>query len=279
MKTIVTHVRPHLDEVAAIWLLKRFLPEEYRDAKIEYVAANERDSSDGAAADRISVGVGSGEFDEHKGDVGECAASLILKHLRQSGVKSDALETRGLDKLIDWVKLDDTGQLHKIPHHSFSLHAILAFHRQLTGSDEALMSLGLTVCDALFAAQKNEAVLEDDWKTHIEFESIYGPAAAVSTSARDIEAFAFQRGFDLIVYVNKERNYHNIRAFAGSRIDLTPVYQQIMQVEPEANWYLHHSKKMIICGGDLTKNVRTSKLTLEWIADLLTPNYVRQQRY
>ena len=279
MKTIVTHIRPHVDEVAAVWLLKRYLPEEYRDAKIEYIATDEHGGKCDLSPDKTHVGVCRGEFDEHKGDLDDCAASLILKHVRKSGAKFDALESRGLEKLIDWVKLGDTGQLHKMPHHSFSPHAILSFHRQITGSDDAVMSLGLTLCDALFEAQKNEAVIEDDWKERIEFQSVYGPAVAVNTSARDIESYAFQHGFDLVVYVSKERNYHNIRAYAGSRIDLTPVYVQITHIEPDAGWYLHHSKKMIICGGDLTNFAKTSKLTLEWIADMLTPNYVRQQRY
>jgi len=277
MKTIVTHIRPHLDEVLAIWLLKRYLP-EFQDAKVEFIPTSDAKAADGP--DKVNVGIGRGMFDEHKGDIHDCAASLIFRHLQERGVKFDSLELRGLAKLVEWVREGDTGLLGRMPYSTFSVHSILLYHRDLAErGDDSLMDIGFKICDSLLAAQKDVAVLEEDWDKRTEFTSIYGPAVAFTTSARDADSFAYQHGFDLVAFVSKERNYHNIRAFAGSNIDLTPIYLQVKQVEPNVPWYLHHSKKMLICGGERTAIKDTSKLTLDWIVDALTPNYVRQQRY
>lgn len=71
MKNLVTHLRPHLDDVCALWLLRRYLPEA-KDAEIGFVATNERGGDVHDSADTVHIGVGRGMFDEHKGDVGEC---------------------------------------------------------------------------------------------------------------------------------------------------------------------------------------------------------------
>jgi len=280
MKTIVTHIRPHLDEVLAVWLLKRYLPEEFKEAMIEFIPTDESGGKRDDDPDKVYVGVGRGQFDEHKGDQGDCAASLVFKYIWEKGVKFDDLEFRGLAKLVDYVREGDIGLQHKRPFRTFAVQSILAYHRRASGQkDQGVMDLGFTLCDALLLSQKDLAQLEEDWSQRTEFESIFGPAVAYASSARDADAFAYQQGFDLVIYISKERNYHNIRAYAGKNIDLSPIYMQLKQVEPNAGWYLHHSKRMLICGGELTEFAKTSKLTLEWIIDMLTPNYVRRQRY
>ena len=39
MKTLVTHINPHLDDIAAIWLFKKYHP-DFKDAKIEFISAS-----------------------------------------------------------------------------------------------------------------------------------------------------------------------------------------------------------------------------------------------
>ncbi len=277
-QTIVSHIRPHLDEVAAAWMLKKYLP-ECRDADLGFIPTGKDGGKKDVEPDKIYVGVGRGPFDEHKGDENDCAASLVFKHLLERKIPIDGLQLRGLAKLVEWVREGDLGLQGRVPNRTFGVHSILAYHRNIAGGDQAVMNLGFALCDALLASQMDVAQLEEDWDKRTEFESVYGPAVAYVSSCRDQDSFAYQHGFELVVYVNKERTYHNIRAFAGSRIDLTPIHMAIKQIEPEADWYFHHSKKMLICGGDLTAGAKTSKLSLEWIIDALTPNYVRQQRY
>ena len=39
MKKLITHINPHLDDISAIWLFKRFYP-EFLDAEIEFIGAS-----------------------------------------------------------------------------------------------------------------------------------------------------------------------------------------------------------------------------------------------
>ena len=51
MKTLVTHINPHLDDIAAIWLFKKFHP-DFKDAKIEFISAS-RDAAKEESEDKI----------------------------------------------------------------------------------------------------------------------------------------------------------------------------------------------------------------------------------
>ncbi len=278
MKKIISHVYPHLDEVCAAWLLKKYLP-EFKDAAIGYIPTDERGGHCPEDPDTVCVGVGRGRFDEHKGDLRECAASLVFGYLAERGVKFEPLEREALNRLVNYVRLGDTGQLHKVDWHDFTVPVILNNHRLVSGNDsDAVMRLGFTILDALLHAQKNAVQLEADWAKRVEFQSDFGKAVALVTSAREADSYAFRQGFDVIIYVDERRTYHNVRAAADSRVDLTPVYVKIVQVEPDAGWFLHHSKKMVICGGELSGYAKRSKLTLEWLIDLLTPNYLRERQ-
>jgi uncharacterized UPF0160 family protein len=60
IKKIVTHERPHLDEIVAMWLLLRF---KFPEAEIAF--AENGNIKIGFSADTIAVGLGGGQFDEH----------------------------------------------------------------------------------------------------------------------------------------------------------------------------------------------------------------------
>jgi len=97
---IVTHRFPHLDEVAAIWLLKKFGEEVFpgvAEAPVEYLA-NGGETPDGRNAEEyeregtLLIGVGGGRFDEHPRANGngekkenECAATLVAEALGIAG--------------------------------------------------------------------------------------------------------------------------------------------------------------------------------------------------
>jgi hypothetical protein len=273
MPKLITHIRPHLDDVCAVWLLKKFDP-ELKDAPVDFIPTNIK--FDGIEPPgEIYIGVGRGRFDEHKGDVDDCAASLVYKDLKSRGL-IPAEGSAGLEKLVHTVFLEDTGRLGRLQYRELMIPSLLAQHYSVRGRDSAASyELGVSLCEALLLSCVNLVELEVDWEKRIEFDSVYGRAVALVTSARDADSFAYSKGFDLVVYVDRERRYHNIRAAADTEIDLTPVWLEIQRIEPGASWYFHHSKRMLICGGDLTRDAKPSRLTVEWLIDMLTPNYVR----
>lgn len=76
--TVVTHHKPHVDEVVALWLLRRFGEDIFpgvQTATIEYINPGRalpdgRNAADWEAEGKLLLGVGGGLFDEHP-DAGE----------------------------------------------------------------------------------------------------------------------------------------------------------------------------------------------------------------
>ncbi len=267
MKNLVTHLRPHLDDVCALWLLRRYLPEA-KDAEIGFVATNERGGDVHDSADTVHIGVGRGMFDEHKGDVGECATTLVFKHIA-SRVEIPPQERRALQKIADWVLLQDTGKLNAAPQHEFSVPVILEGEYDRTRDNGAVVDFGFAILDALLIGQRNVVKIEDDWQKRVEFVSRFGKAVAIESKTRGMDAHAYALGIPLVVIAD-DTGYRTIRADALSDIDLTPVYETIKTLDPRGRWYFHHSKKMLICGGEHAPGSPPSALPLRRLIEILS---------
>ncbi|MFC1702935.1 hypothetical protein ACFLZO_00545 [Patescibacteria group bacterium] len=247
----------------------KYLP-EFADAKIDFIPTNAKGGETVDDPDFVYVGVGRGEFDEHKGDIGECATSLVYTHVKEK-VSLEPKEVAALDKLVAWVLEEDMGRLSALPLRQFSIPSIIQGQYRVSKRDShKVAELTLTILDAVFDSLKELVNLEKDWENRIEFDSRFGKAVAIETGARDIDSYAYIRGFDLAVYVNRQHDYFNVRARADAEnVDLSSVYDRLKELEPQAGWYIHHSKKMLICGGDLEPGAVLSKLRLDELIDTL----------
>ncbi len=267
MKALITHLRPHLDDICGLWLLKRYFPEA-RDASIDFIPTNERGGDVTDDPEVAYIGVGRGRFDEHKGDVGECATTLVYKEVAPH--IADTLEKRAVEKIVEWVFQEDTGRLGTIPYRAFTVPSIIEGYFDGHDRDShATTEFGFAMLDALIVMQRNQVLLEDDWKNRIEFDSRFGRAVAIVGNSRQMDSYAYAQGFPLVVIMQPGGTYHTIRASAASNTDLTTVYEELHRREPEASWYFHHSKKMLICGGDHALTATPSKLSLQELIDLL----------
>jgi len=114
--TILTHTRPHVDELLAIWLLRFFggsIFQGIQNAKIEFITNGMLPKSETAESllekGTLCIGVGGGMFDEHatansdRKDMAT-ATSLVSEHLK--------LETKSswvnIKRLIDHIFANDT---------------------------------------------------------------------------------------------------------------------------------------------------------------------------
>lgn len=268
MKTIVTHIRPHLDDICAMWLLQRYLSEA-RDAALDFISTDPRGGEVKDNPDLTYVGVGRGKYDEHKGDVGDCSTSLVFKDLVRL-VDFEEDEQKALQKMVDWVLQEDTGHLNTIPWRTFAVPAILdGFFLSHERDSEAQTRFGYELLDALLVMQRNDVKLDAAWETRVEFTSRYGRAAAFSDTIRQMDAYAYVRGVKVVVIVNPDMSFHTIRADADSDVDLSDVFETLKKRDQEADWYFHHSKKMLICGGDHAPYALHSKLTLKDLIAIL----------
>ncbi|MEY4744580.1 MAG: hypothetical protein RL272_525, partial [Candidatus Parcubacteria bacterium] len=152
MKTLITHLRPHLDDICAMWLLKRYLPES-KEAALDFIATNEKGGDVVADPDLTYIGVGRGKYDEHKGDIGECATTLVWNDIK-GRVPRDEKEMRAVGKIVAWVLLEDTGKLNAEPYRFFSVPAIIEGYFDGHGRDsKAVTEFGFAMLDSLLLAQ------------------------------------------------------------------------------------------------------------------------------
>ena len=272
--TIVTHVRPHLDEICALWIIQKFWT-HFDDCDIEFVrtgpSGGERWQNFEPEENPfvIYVGVGQGKFDEHKGDVDDSAASLVwTETLEKYHVRKGDKEA--ISRIVEYVKGEDMGQYIKDKNHEFAIPTIISgFYVDNNKDSLAVYGLGRQIMNALYIEMMKRVSAERDWEGRKEFESIWGPAAAVVSDIPGLERIAYEEGFVLVVVHNQAKTFHGFRADPESEVDLTKAALRIEQIEPEADWFLHQSKRMLLCGGEIAKGSRTSELSLDRLADLV----------
>lgn len=271
MKTLVTHVKPHLDDICGIWLLRQYLP-GFAKANIRFIPIDEKGGQtwDGRKVDSnpsvIHVGVARGAFDEHRGVQNACATTLVWKFLKQKGyAPQDRLLRNAIERLTRYVLAEDTGRLKGLPHRNVMLPVLLG------GLPDSLerTRLGFALLQSLLRIEINVLILERDWKRRLEFPTPWGKGVALQTAAGGSDDFAYRKGFTLVVARNPKTGDLGIRAASDSRANLRTLARRIRGREPAAQWYLHHSGKLLLCGDAVAPNVKRSKLSLKEMVSLI----------
>ncbi len=133
MKTLITHINPHLDDVFAIWLLKKYDP-KYQDFEVDFISAT-HDVGHEETEDKVFVGTGGGKFDEHKEGLATCAGSLVFDYLKGEGLlPKDELEVKALEDMVEWNRLIDMGKMKVKAWEEFE---VASFLRPLDASQES----------------------------------------------------------------------------------------------------------------------------------------------
>lgn len=264
MKTLVTHVRPHLDDICGMWLFRKFVP-SFRGAPMRFVSATTKDPGDPKV---VFIGMGRRRFDEHKGDVGESATSLVWRFVRPK--VRNSIDRAALDRLVLWVRDEDRGMHDLEPGRELGPIPQLRSYFERHGRDSRrLTEFGFELLEGILSSLRNTALLDGAWKKRIEFRTRWGAGVALATAVADADQYAYQKGAVLLVLHNTETGFRHYRASAKSRVNLTSVYRQLMKVDRQADWYLHHSKKLLLSGSDVAPETKLSKLPLHRLVDLV----------
>lgn len=278
MKTLITHINPHLDDICGIWLLKKFHP-EYKNAWVDFISASREATPKAGEAgilsersepkDKVFVGTGGGKFDEHKeGLENTCSGSLVFDFLKKEHVLPlDEITLKALEELVEWNLLVDTG---KAPVFEFSEFSIQSIIRPKNGSKETskqAVELGEEILNRLLEVLKNKQQSLKDWETKQEFETKFGKTIAVKSEFVD-RAFCKQREGDLFLIYNPKNL--SVQFFTPSfEIDLEKIYQKVKQLDPEADWFLHQSHHMVICGSSSAPESKPTKLSFEQLIEIV----------
>ena len=218
-------------------------------------------------ADIVHFGIGRGKFDEHKGDVGESATSLVWRDIKKANLAPKIeLEVKALDELVEWNRLIDTGQA---PKYEFSEFSVQSFIRPLDSKSETsqkAIELGEEILNRILKVlkRKQQAIL--DFEKRVEFETKFGQTIAISSQTID-RAFCKMREGDLFLIFNPK--YHSIQYFTPKDLDLEPIYQKLKAADSQADWYFHQSHHIILCGSHSAPGSKPSKLSLDQLIELV----------
>ncbi|KKR78846.1 MAG: hypothetical protein UU25_C0029G0003 [Microgenomates group bacterium GW2011_GWB1_40_9] len=273
MKTIVTHFAPDLDGITSIWLLKTFLP-EWKEAAIAFVPAGKtlQDTPVDSDLEVVHVDTGFGKFDHHQSNEDTCAALLVYESL---GKKDEALE-----RLLRVV--NDVDHFREVFFPSpmsdvwdLSLGSIIDGMNMTMVNDPLSMIDGVMDCmDASYKIFQNKVWAEKEIKEKgVEFTTQFGKSLGIETVNREAVHVGQKMGYVIVVRKDPKIGSIQIKSIPKDEIDLTALYDEMRKLDPDATWFLHASKHMLLNGSAKNPDMKPTKLILNEVIEIVKKIY------
>ena len=259
---IVTHATPDFDCIVAIWLLKRFCGME--DAEIKFIKFGEPISPD--FKDAILVDIGKGEYDHHQRKDFVSSATIVLDKFN---LQNDPI----LNQLSDIARNIDHGFSDERTKGVLNLVNIIHGLNKIYPYDpQKLISIIFECLDAVYRQISISFHFEEDFEKGIKFQTKWGPGIGIETHNREVRGYCHRKGYVVFVYVDPITKYRGFAAPGGKAVDFSEIYEKVKKLEPNAEWYLHFSKDLLICGSDKAANYNLSELTLAELIQIIKSN-------
>lgn len=303
MKIIVAHMSPDLDAITSTWVIKKFV-RGWEDAAVKFVPAGTRlervknhpDFLTSAvvsdkADDILHVDTGLGPLDHHQtADRTVSAASRAWEYAQEQAKEKNQVITpevaAAVDKIVAIVVnydhfLDVFRPEAGADYQEFSLFGILeGLLYSKPGEDEYAMEFGMACLNYLLHYFQNKAWAEKEIAAGMPFATKFGRAIGIETLNDSVVKVAQKQGYTLVVRKDPKRGNVAIKAVPDNPqeptkkgIDLTLAYEQLSKTDPNATWFLHVSKKMLLNGSTKNPNMIPTTLTLEQIVGVLKSLY------
>jgi hypothetical protein len=271
MKTIVTHIGPDLDAITSIWLIKTFLP-EWEEASFAFVPAGTTlDKQPPESNPEIfHVDTGFGEFDHHQTDDDICASMLVYKKVKEEHGPDPALErliavVNDVDHFREVFFPDPTNDAWDMTLAS----TIDGWRLIYPDNPIKTVTLGMEVLDGLYKTFQNKVWAEKELVKGKEFETPWGKGVAFETTNDEVVHLAQKKGYMIAIRKDPKKGYLRIKAIPKPDIDLTKVYEQFKIQDPQATWFLHASRHMILNGSSKNPDMKPSTLSLDTIISIV----------
>lgn len=309
MKIIVTHASPDWDAIGSVWLLKKYLA-GWKDARVEFVPAGQRyknaEFKVAPSEDRqnselenpvemigedevIHVDTGMGPLDHHQTLSDQVCATTrcweyVQAHLHEAGGNFTDLHKEAVTRVVKLILADDHFKevFFADPladYHEFSLVGVLDGMKLMKpDEDDYYVEFGRESLDALVHTFESRIWAEREIKEKgIAFEIKKGKAMAFETINDGVLKLAQKSGYLLVIRKDPRKGYVRIKARPTSGpeddIDLTLAYEKLSKIDPEATWFLHVSKKMLLNGTPKNPKMIPTKLSLQQIIDVIKSIY------
>jgi len=306
IRGIITHTRPHLDEITAIWLLRKFGGEKYPGVSTTEIifwteggtTPDGRSAAEWEADGYLLVGTGGGKFDEHpnhngssgKSAKGKCAATLVAEDL---GIEDDP----ALKIILESVEKEDL----KGGSRSLDLPALVKLlHGQFLDQPEKVIQWAIMGLEAKYYEQVQffqETKKEFDEKAKVIEIKSNGRTLKVAVIESGNEVMSkFARssfGCEAAVVIQKHPS-GNVQIFTNRKygLKITDVAQMLRleeqrlkgklittdwqalaaegKVEGAEEWYFHTEGQMLLNGSLAAPGVTPTRISLERIVEIVT---------
>lgn len=272
MKTIVTHIGPDLDAITAIWLVKTKFP-GWEEASLAFVPAGKtlKDLPPDDDPEIIHVDTGFGKFDHHQTDADTCASRLVYEEIVRIQKPDSALDrlTRIVNEIDHFREVffpNPTSDFWELSIVS-SIDGWRLIHAD---NPIKIVAFGMDALDGIYKTFQNKVWAEKEIKEKaIEFETKWGKALALETTNDEVVHLGQKMGYVLVVRKDPNKGYLRVKALPKPEIDLTGLYGVLTKAEPNATWFLHASKKMILNGSSKNPDMKPSQRPLAEIIETI----------
>lgn len=296
MKIIVTHMSPDWDAITSVWLIKKYLS-GWQEAEVKFVPAGQRlktgdtknqseDPIEHFGEDEvIHVDTGLGPLDHHQTqDQAISAASrtwdYVLAEFKEANDKMTAEHKEALSRIVKVVV--DIDHFKEVFWHDaasdiyeFSLLGILdGLKYEKPGRDSEYVIFGIVCLNALVAEFENRIWAEKEISENgVKFTTRFGNGIGFETLNDTVLKLSQKMGYKIVLRKDPRKGYVRIKTMPEKKGDkgaeLTPVYEKLKKMDPDATWFLHVSKKMLLNGTPKNPKMVPTRLTLREIISVL----------
>ncbi len=232
----------------------------------------------------IHVDTGLGPLDHHQtSDRNVCGMSRTWDYVREKLEKEghqltkEHLEavTRIVRVVVD---IDHFGEVFwgdpTADYHDFSLLGLLEGLKYIKqDQDIYYVEFGTTCLNAIVAEFENRIWAEAEIEKGHKFVTRFGSGIGFETINDTVLKLAQKMGYVIVVRKDPRKGYVRIKTLpekgAKKGVDLTLAYEQLKKIDPDATWFLHVSKKMLLNGTPKNPKMRPTKLGLGDIIKVL----------
>ncbi len=265
---------------------------------IEKVAfADPSNPSGQAEAEAIHVDTGMRSLDHHQiADDNVCSTSLAFDYVLENNksLANDENKVEALKRIVEFTVDDDHFQevFYVNPTadiYNFSIVSLIHGIKLLYPKDDtSCFNFGMDALDAAYHYFENLVWAEHEIaEKGIRFDTKWGKSLAIETLNDTVMKLGQTMGYVLTVrkdpesgnvrikarpkkrIANNDERITNNEIFEDVDIDLTPVYEKLTKMDPDASWFLHISKRMLLNGSSKNPSMKGTKLTLSEVVEVL----------
>jgi hypothetical protein len=252
---IVGHLAPDLDCLTAIWILMQF--GGAANATLEFVSAGRtwQDAPVDSDPSIVHVDTGGGRFDHHQRKARNlCAAELVRRAIAPSDV--------ALERMVRQVCQIDNATAPAGEQGFFNITSLITGYNLLFPNRPRHVAYAMFPnLGAWHEHESRQIRLEAAFARRLEFETPWGLGIAMESDDGGSSKLAYRHGAVLYAY-RDGHGWMGIAAQSRSNVDLSPVYQDLRHIDQGADWYLHPSHRLLLCGSATAPPRMASRLTL-----------------